>query len=134
MSLISTAPPTPIAISRATIHTRDMRYAFGSSVGERGQITIERAIRERLGIRPKDIAVQRVEDGRLVVEFIRPHEPHMRSLAGILGPSSMAPRETLDIDAAVGRGIAEEWRDYLTAAEAERRASTPIPRGRRRTP
>ena len=111
-----------------------MRYPFGSSVGERGQVTIERSIRERLGIRPKDIAVQRVEDGRLVVEFIRPHEPHMRSLAGILGPSPQRPPEPLDVDAAVGRGIAEEWRDYLTAAEAERRASTPIPRGRRRTP
>lgn len=111
-----------------------MRYAFGTSVGERGQITIERAIRERLGIRPKDIAVQRVEDGRLVVEFIRPHEPHMRSLAGILGPSSTAPREPVDIDDAVGRGIAEEWRDYLTTEEADRRAPAATPQRRHRSP
>ena len=39
-----------------------MKYAFGTSVGERGQVTIERAIRERLDIRPRDIAVQRVEN------------------------------------------------------------------------
>ena len=111
-----------------------MRYAFGTSVGERGQITIERAIRERLGIRPKDIAVQHVEDGRLVVEFVRPHGSHLRSLAGILGPSAKAPREPLDIDDAVGRGIAEEWRDYLTREEAERRAPAATPGRRRRTP
>ena len=110
-----------------------MRYAFGTSVGERGQITIERAIRERLGIRPKDIAVQREEDGRLVVEFIRPHEPHMRSLAGILGPSPKRPREPLDIDDPVGRGIAEEWRDYLAREEAERRGPATTPQRRRRT-
>ena len=111
-----------------------MRYAFGSSVGERGQFTIERSIRERLGIRPKDIAVQRVEDGRLVVEFIRPHEPHMRSLAGILGPSPQRPQEPLGIDDTVGRGIAEDWRDYLTAQGADRRAPAATRRGRRRTP
>lgn len=111
-----------------------MRYALGASVGERGQITIERAIRERLGIRPKDIAVQRVEDGRLVVEFIRPHEPHMRSLAGILGPSPRRPREPLGIDDTVGRGIAEEWRDYLTREEADRRTPAAAPRRRLRSP
>jgi hypothetical protein len=119
-----------------------MKYVLGTSVGERGQITIERAIRERLDIRPKDIAVQRVEDGRLVVEFVRPHESHMRSLAGILGPSatgprepsSTGPREPFDIDDAVGRGIAEEWRDYLTTEEAELGAPAATPRRRRSTP
>jgi len=98
-----------------------MRYAYGTSVGERGQITIERAIRNRLDIRPKDIAIQRVEDGRLVVEFVRPHEAHMRSLAGTLGPAPGGSRTSLDIDAEVARGIAEEWRDYLATEAAERR-------------
>lgn len=86
---------------------------MGTSVGERGQITIERQIRNKLGIRPKDLAIQRVEDGKLVVEFVRPYEPHMRSLAGILGPSPVQPRGPLDIDEAVAAGIAEEWRQYL---------------------
>jgi bifunctional DNA-binding transcriptional regulator/antitoxin component of YhaV-PrlF toxin-antitoxin module len=111
-----------------------MRYASGTSVGERGQITIERAIREQLGIKPKDIAVQRVEDGRLVVEFVRPHEPHLRSLAGILASSPKEPRKTLDIDAAVGRGIAEEWRAYLDREAAELGRRAPASRRRRRTP
>jgi len=90
-----------------------MRYALGTSVGERGQITIEHEIREKLGIKPKDIAVQHVRDGRLVVDFVRPQEPHMRSLAGILGPSPRRANEPLDIDDAVGKGIAEEWRQAV---------------------
>lgn len=103
-----------------------MRYATGTSVGERGQITIERDLRERLGVKPKDIAIQRVEDGRLVVEFVRPHEPHTRSLVGILSTSASPPDASADLDDAVGRGIAEEWRTYLEheAGEGRSRAAT----------
>ena len=55
---------------------------MGSRVGERGQITIEKAIREQLGVYAGDQAVQRVEDGRVVIEFIP--APHDRSLLGAL--------------------------------------------------
>ncbi len=55
---------------------------MSSRVGERGQITIERAIREELGIYAGDEAVQRVEDGRLIVEIVPGR--HRRSLAGVL--------------------------------------------------
>ena len=53
-----------------------------SKVGERGQITIEKAIREELGVHAGDQAVQWVEDGHLVVTFVP--APHRRSLFGIL--------------------------------------------------
>lgn len=53
-----------------------------SRVGERGQITIEKAIREELAIYAGDEAVQRVEDGRIVIEVIPGR--HRRSLAGSL--------------------------------------------------
>ncbi|MBA3876897.1 MAG: hypothetical protein C0498_08165 [Anaerolinea sp.] len=108
-----------------------MRYALGTSVGERGQITIEREIRKRLGIKPKDIAIQRVQDGQLIVEFVRPHEPHMRSLAGILGPPPRQPREPLDVDDEVSRGIAAEWRASVSSDVAEVRPSGSRSRGRR---
>lgn len=85
--------------------------AEGSLVSGRGQITIRRGIRARLGIKPSDLAIQRVEDGRLIVEFVRPQEPHARSLAGILGPPPARPQGPLDIDDDVARGIAEEWRE-----------------------
>ena len=51
-------------------------------VGERFQITIDRRIRERLGVEPGDLAVERIEDGRLVIEFMP--RTHDRSLRGIL--------------------------------------------------
>lgn len=53
-----------------------------SRVGERGQITIEKAIREELVIYAGDEAVQRVEDGRIVIEIVPGR--HRRSLAGSL--------------------------------------------------
>lgn len=53
-----------------------------SRVGERGQITIEKAIREELAIYAGDEAVQRVEDGRIVIEVIPGR--HRRSMAGAL--------------------------------------------------
>jgi len=53
-----------------------------SRVGERGQITIEKAIREELAIYAGDETVQRIEDGRLVIEIVP--GPHRRSLAGSL--------------------------------------------------
>ena len=55
---------------------------MGSKVGERGQITIEKAIREELAIYAGDETVQRVEDGRIVIEVVPGR--HRRSLAGSL--------------------------------------------------
>jgi AbrB family looped-hinge helix DNA binding protein len=63
-------------ILNSTIHT------MVSKVGERGQITIEKAIREQLGIYAGDETVQRVEDGRIVIEVVPGR--HRRSLAGSL--------------------------------------------------
>ncbi len=55
---------------------------MASRVGERGQVTIEKSIREELGVYAGDQAIQRVEDGRVVIEFVP--GPHHRSLAGAL--------------------------------------------------
>ena len=57
---------------------------MASKVGERGQITIEKSIREELGIYTGDEAVQRIEDGRIVIEVVPGR--HRRSLAGSLAP------------------------------------------------
>ncbi len=53
---------------------------MASRVGERGQITLEKGIREELGIYAGDEAIQRVEDGRIVIEVVPGR--HNRSLAG----------------------------------------------------
>ena len=86
-----------------------MRTSVGTSVGERGQITIEKEIREKLGVRPKDIAVQQIEDGRLVVTFVKPYQPHMRSVAGILGPPPRLPDPGRSWDDLVEEAAATEY-------------------------
>lgn len=58
-------------------------------VGERFQITIDKMVREKLGIRPGDRAIERVEDGRLVVSFMP--APHSRSLMGIFHRPGIEP-------------------------------------------
>lgn len=59
-------------------------------VGERFQITIDKQVREALGIQPGDRAVEWIEEGRLVVYFMP--KPHNRSLLGILKKPDQQPR------------------------------------------
>lgn len=58
-------------------------------VGERFQITIDKRVRRQLGIKPGDRAIERVEDGRLVVEFMP--APHRESLLGIFRRPDLPP-------------------------------------------
>jgi bifunctional DNA-binding transcriptional regulator/antitoxin component of YhaV-PrlF toxin-antitoxin module len=51
-------------------------------VGTKGQVTIEKEIRDALGVGPGWRAIQRLEGNRVVMEFLPPK--HRRSLAGIL--------------------------------------------------
>lgn len=57
---------------------------MASRVGERGQITLDKGIREELAIYAGDEAIQRVEDGRIVIEVVPGR--HSRSLAGAAVP------------------------------------------------
>lgn len=65
-------------------------------VGERFQITIDKKVREHLGIKPGDRAVEWVEEGRLIVYFMP--RPHNESLRGILKNPDLPPRH-VDITA-----------------------------------
>ena len=58
-------------------------------VGERYQITIGKDVRTKLGIKPGDRAIERVEDGRLVISFMP--APHSESLRGIFHRPGMKP-------------------------------------------
>jgi AbrB family looped-hinge helix DNA binding protein len=76
-----------IVIFVTTIRTEHLPVA--NVVGERYQITIDKKVREQLGIEPGDQAVEWVEDGRLVIYFMP--KPHSRSLLGILAKPGMRP-------------------------------------------
>lgn len=55
---------------------------MSSVVGTKGQITIEKDIRDSLGVQPGWRAIQQLEGDRVVLQFLPPK--HRRSLAGIL--------------------------------------------------
>ena len=88
-------------------------------VGERYQIVIDRKVRAALGVRPGDLAVERVEDGRLVVDFIP--APHERSLFGAVRRLVDRPIEPIrDWEAAFELGWDARAREIIEEMEAGR--------------
>ncbi|MBI3970957.1 MAG: AbrB/MazE/SpoVT family DNA-binding domain-containing protein [Chloroflexi bacterium] len=55
-------------------------------VGPKGQVVVEKETRDRLGIEPGSIAVQRAVDDHVETHFLPPVRLHSRSLRGILKP------------------------------------------------
>jgi hypothetical protein len=99
-----------------------VRVRMPSRVGERGQITVEKAIREELAVYAGDDAVQWVEDGHLVVAFVP--GSHTRSLAGSL--ANKVTRRPATSDWAPIRDAARAMPDPdRIAADLERVARDP---------
>jgi AbrB family looped-hinge helix DNA binding protein len=66
-------------------------------VGERFQITIDKKVRERLGVKPGDLAVEWVENGRLVVGFLPPaSNESMLGIVQQLGGVTVEPIDDWD--------------------------------------
>lgn len=82
-----------------------------SIVGAKGQIVIDKLLRDRLGVGPGWRAEQSVQDGRLVVDFVPPI--HRDSLAGCLEgfvrPGTRPVTEE-EIDHLVEGSVLDEWR------------------------
>lgn len=79
-------------------------------LGTKGQVVIERPIRDVLGLRPGFIAVQKVVDDHVEIHFHPPE--HDRSLRGILAPQA---RRRLD---------PEKWAEVRGQAWAKAAASS----------
>ena len=90
---------------------------MASQVSERGQITIDRAIRKQLGVQPGMIAFQRVVAERLEVVFLP--APHRNSLYGVLRQAGEEPKVVTaqQLEEAVMEAIVEEdgagWDPHL---------------------
>ncbi len=80
-------------------------------IGPKGQMVIEKALRQQLGIGPGWHAVQEVRGNELVVRFQPPL--HTRSLAGALRRYAKGIKPPSDevMDKAVERAIVEEWQE-----------------------
>jgi AbrB family looped-hinge helix DNA binding protein len=81
---------------------------MGNVVGPKGQVVIEKEIRDRLGVQPGWKTVQLIEDNHVRIYFIPPE--HNRSLFGAARPfitRESAPEE--EWDEIVGKAIAEEY-------------------------
>ncbi len=83
-------------------------------VGTRGQVTIEKEIRDRLGVEPGWRAFQRLEQDHVVLEFRPPK--HRRSLAGMLAGKA---KRTFPTDEALEAAIEEAWTGAAREAEGE---------------
>ena len=57
---------------------------MANKVGTKGQVVIDKEIRDKLGIGPGWLALQRIVDGHLEINFVMPE--HNRSLKGVLAP------------------------------------------------
>jgi len=57
---------------------------MGNILGTKGQLVIEKPIRDALGVEPGWVAVQRLIGDRVEIRFFPPQ--HDRSLQGILAP------------------------------------------------
>ena len=66
-------------------------------VGTKGQVVIDKEIRDQLGVGPGWLALQRLVDGHVEISFVPPE--HNRSLKGCLAPYT---------DVVVAPG--EEWK------------------------
>lgn len=73
-------------------------------VGSKGQVTIQKEIRDSLGVEPGWRAIQTLEGNRVVIQFRPPK--HRRSLYGVLAGKAertFPDEETLDA------AIADSW-------------------------
>ena len=82
---------------------------MSTTVGTKGQITIQKEIRDALGVRPGWRAFQRVEDGRLIMTFRPPK--HKDSLLGILADKTSVRIPPDEFEGAVDRAWEEAVRE-----------------------
>lgn len=80
-------------------------------VGPKGQVVIEKEIRDRLGIEPGSIAIQRVVDDHVEIRFVPPVKLHRRSLLGVLSSDVTVPPEEWHAakERAWDEAVREEW-------------------------
>lgn len=88
------------------------------TVGAKGQIVIEKEIRDRLGVKPGWRALQLLVDDHVEIHFVPPE--HTRSLAGTL---SRYVTRSLDTSEAFEEARTEAWAEAVTERMDTERAN-----------
>jgi bifunctional DNA-binding transcriptional regulator/antitoxin component of YhaV-PrlF toxin-antitoxin module len=92
---------------------------MASIVGSRGQITLEKELRDELGIQPGWRVVQRRVDDRVELVFFPPR--HRRSLLGALAdPSGPSFPDEASLREAIDRAWELELRERYGSPEADK--------------
>jgi bifunctional DNA-binding transcriptional regulator/antitoxin component of YhaV-PrlF toxin-antitoxin module len=84
---------------------------MANKVGAKGQVVIEKAIRERLGVRPGWQALQIPGEDHVKIYFVPP--PHRRSLLGAARPFIQRegpPPTDAEMDEAIAEAMVEAWK------------------------
>lgn len=113
-------------------NTSEMLYCSSvvrmpTTVGTKGQVVIEKHIRDRLGVKPGAIAVQALVGDRVEIRFVPP--AHSRSLFGAL--AQHVKRDISDREWAKAKRQA--WGQAAKDQEAAPDGSEPIARGAKRS-
>jgi AbrB family looped-hinge helix DNA binding protein len=84
---------------------------MANRVGPKGQVVIEKEIRQKLGIEPGSLAIQRLVDDHVEIYFLPPR--HNRSLLGAARPYVRRwpePEELDDTESAWAEAVREKFR------------------------
>jgi AbrB family looped-hinge helix DNA binding protein len=88
---------------------------MSTKVGPNGQVVIHKHIRERLGIEPGALAIQRIVGDELVIGFVPPR--HERSLRGML---ANARRRSVNAES-WPQAMADAWRQSAADSSSPHR-------------
>ncbi|RIK07990.1 MAG: AbrB family transcriptional regulator [Acidobacteria bacterium] len=108
-------------------------YDMASKVGTKGQIVIEKQIRDRLGIEEGSLAIQTIIDDRVEIRFFPPE--HNESLRGVLRQYAKAALTDEELAEAVDSSWAEASAEKMARLdEAEQDKKRPKSRKRAQSP
>ncbi len=89
---------------------------MASKVGRKGQVVIEKEIRERLGVEPGSLAIQKVVGDHVEIYFVPP--VHRTSLLGVLAASTRRRVPVEEWDRAREQAWAEAAREKFGPTDA----------------